>query len=227
MHYIIDQPFGIGDILFLSPLVSQIEANKLIWPVADHYIWISDYINVPDLTFIKQSDFNLEHYVRQSYTVIPFQHAHGLFPNAVDCMIAKYMLLNSDLTLFYNFIKTVISRNYKKEQELYKLLGLSSDVPYIIINNNFAGPEHNLKTNIFVDTNIKTVFLDYIDGYTLMDWCFILENAQEIHTVSTSLFFVIESLNTSSSLHLYPRKPLDRDLSPIRSLINEKWICHE
>ena len=61
MHYIIDQPFGIGDILFLSPIVSQIEANKLIWPVADHYIWISDYINIPGLTFIKQSDFNLEY----------------------------------------------------------------------------------------------------------------------------------------------------------------------
>jgi hypothetical protein len=39
---------------------------------------------------------------------------------------------------------------------------------------------------------------------------------------------IVRALNLEKiPLHLYPRKPLDKDLSPIKSLINSKWICHE
>ena len=37
MKVIINQPFGVGDILFLSPLVAQLEIEQAIWPIVDHY----------------------------------------------------------------------------------------------------------------------------------------------------------------------------------------------
>lgn len=223
MKIIINQPFGIGDILFISPLIKQLDVEHIVWPIVDHYYWINNYIIIDNLTFIKQSEFNPIHYV--DYNEIPLQHAHYLIPKAQDCMQAKYILLNADpeswRTLTFN-------RNKEKENQLKQYLNILPDDKFIFVNNNFAGPEYNYKVDIKPQTNLKIIYQEYIEGFTLLDWCGVLEQAEEIHTVSTSLFFVIEALNLGKTpLHLYPRKPLDKDLSPIKTLINNKWICHE
>lgn len=223
MKVIINQPFGIGDILFLSPLIKQLEIEEAIWPVVDHYYWIKEYIGIDNLTFVKQSEFKITDYT--NYTEVPFQHAHSLILEADDCMQAKYMLLNADPELWRTLS---FNRNQEKENKLKQHLNISSTDRFIFINNNFAGPEYNYKVDIKPQTNLKIIHQEYISGFTLLDWCGILEQAEEIHTVSTALFFVIEALNLENTqLHLYPRKPLDKDLSPIKTLINPKWICHE
>lgn len=220
MKVIINQPFGIGDILFLSPLVKHIEAEEIIWPVVDHYYWIKDYIQINNLTFIKQSEFRHT----EGYSEIPFQHAHSIVPQAEDCMQAKYILFKADPELW----RTIsFNRNKEKEEQLKQHLNISVNDKFIFVNNNFAGPEYNYKVDISLETNLRIIYQEYIEGFTLLDWCGVLEQAKEIHTVSTSLFFVIEALNLEKTqLHLYPRKPLDVDLSPIKSLISNKWILH-
>jgi hypothetical protein len=223
MKVIVNQPFGIGDILFLSSLVKYIDAKRIVWPVVDHYYWVKDYIIIPNLEFIKNSEFKIDNYA--DYSPIPFQYAHSLIPQAEDCMQAKYMLLHADLELWrsISFI-----RNKEKENQLKRHLKITADERFIFVNNNFAGPEYNYKADIKLETNLKIVYQSYIHGFTLLDWCGVLEQAQEIHTVSTALFFVIEALKLENiELHLYPRKPLDKDLSPIKTLISNKWICHE
>jgi len=223
MKVLINQPFGIGDILFLSPLVKYIDAEEIVWPVVDHYYWIKDYIIFSNLQFIKQSEFNINNYVE--YSVIPFQHAHSSITEAEDCMQAKYMLLHADPELWRTI---TFNRNTEKENQLKQYLNISSDDKFIFVNNNFAGPEYNYKVDIKPQTDLKIIHQKYIEGFTLLDWCGVLEQASEIHTVSTALFFVIEALKLeNTSLHLYPRKPLDEDLSPIKTLISNKWICHE
>lgn len=221
MKVIINQPFGIGDILFLSPLVKLLDIEEAIWPVVDHYYWIKDYIQINNLTFIKQSEF--KHI--EGYSEIPFQHAHSIVPQANDCMEAKYLLLEADPELW----RTIsFNRNKEKENQLKQYLNITPDEKFIFVNNNFAGPEFNYKVDIKPQTDLKIIYQEYVKGFTLLDWCGVIEQASEIHTVSTALFFVIEALNLEKiPLHLYPRKPLDRDLSPIKSLINNKWICHE
>jgi hypothetical protein len=223
MKVIINQPFGIGDVLFLSPLIAQLDVKHVIWPVVDHYYWVKDYIKINNLTFIKFSEFNSFNY--KEYIEIPLQHAHSLVPQADDCMQAKYMLLNADLELWRSIS---FNRNQEKENQLKKHLNISPEDKFIFVNNNFAGPEYNYKVDIQLQTNLKIIYQEYIDGFTLLDWCGILEQASEIHTVSTAIFFVIEALKLEKTpLHLYPRKPIDKDLSPIKTLINNKWICHE
>jgi len=223
MKVIINQPFGIGDILFLCPLVEHIDATEIIWPVVDYYYWIKDYISIPNLKFIKQLEFNINNYT--DYNIVPFQHAYALIPGAGDCMKAKYDLLQADSQLWRTLS---FKRNLEKETQLKRRLNITPEDKYIFVNNNFAGPEYNYKVDIQLQTDTKIVYQEYIKGFTLLDWCGVIEQANEIHTVSTSLFFVIEALNLENiKLHLYPRKPLDKDLSPIQTLINNKWICHE
>jgi len=224
MNVIIDQPFGIGDILFLSPLVKYLNFKNTIWPVVDHYIWIKDYIKIKNLNFIEMS----KHNNTKNFINIPFKDAWLINRYASDCMIAKYMLFKD---VDFNIWKTLsFDRNLEKENKLKSYLGINYDIPYIFINNNFASREYNYQIDIKVKDNINIVKLEYIEGYTLLDWCGIIENAIEIHTVSTALFFMIEYLTLKTNkLHLYPRKPLDTDFSSIYSLIqnNNKWIYHE
>jgi hypothetical protein len=223
MKVIINQPFGIGDILFLNPLIKQLDIEQAIWPIIDHYYWIKDYISIDNLTFIKSSEFNLSNY--EDYVEVPLQHAHSFILQANDCMEAKYMLLEADPELWRTLSFT---RNTEKENQLKQYLNISPDDKFIFVNNNFAGPEFNYKVDINLKTNLRIIYQEYIEDFTLLDWCGVLEQADEIHTVSTSLFFVIEALRLEKTLlHLYPRKPLDKDLSPIKTLISNKWICHE
>jgi hypothetical protein len=223
MKIIINQPFGLGDILFISPLIERLDFECAIWPVVDHYFWIKDYILIENVTFIKQSEFDNDKYL--DYETIPFRDAHDLVSGASDCMHAKYKLLNADLEIWRSL---KFKRNTKKEDELLRILNIQTDDKFVFINNMFAGPEFNYEIDINVDTKHKVILQKYIDGFTLLDWCSVLERATEIHTVSTSLFFVIESLNLyQTELNLYPRKPLDIDLSPIKTLINNKWKCYE
>ena len=223
MKVIINQPFGVGDILFLSPLVAQLEVKHMIWPIVDHYYWIKDYISIDNLIFIKASEFNPSNY--KDYVDVPLQHAHSFIPQANDCMEAKYLLLEADLELWRTL---TFNRNKEKENQLKQYLNIIPDEKFIFVNNNFAGPEFNYKVDIKPQTDLKIIYQEYVKGFTLLDWCGVIEQASEIHTVSTALFFVIEALNLEKTLlHLYPRKPLDKDLSPIKTLINSKWICHE
>ncbi len=223
MKVIINQPFGIGDILFLSPLISNLDAEHIVWPIVDHYFWVKEYVVMPNLKFIKQSEFNVSEY--QDYVEVPLQHAHSLVPQARDCMEAKYILLGADCELWRTLS---FNRNYSREEQLKQHLNINPGDRFIFINNNFAGPEYNYKADINLSTNLRVIHQDYIDSFTLLDWCGVLEQAVEIHTVSTANFFVIEALKLKGTpLHLYPRKPLDKDLSPIKTLISSKWICHE
>lgn len=223
MKVIINQPFGLGDVLFLSPLVAQLDVEHIVWPVVDHYYWIKDYVEINNLTFIKSSGFNPSNY--EGYVEVPLQHAHSLVPQAEDCMEAKYMLLEADPELWRTLIFT---RNIEKETQLKQYLNINPNDKFIFVNNNFAGPEYNYKVDIKPQTDLRIIHQEYIDGFTLLDWCGVLEQANEIHTVSTAIFFVIEALKLEkTSLHLYPRKPIDKDLSPIKTLINNRWICHE
>ena len=223
MKVIINQPFGIGDILFLSPLVKNLVIEEAIWPVFDHYIWVQDYLHIPNLKFIKHSEFNPLDY--PNHNLIPFQSSWDYLPQARDCMEAKYLLLEADLELWRSLS---FKRNKDKELQLKKHLNIQPEDRFVLVNNNFAGPEYSYKVDIKPQTNQKIIYQDYIDGYTLLDWCGILEQADEIHTVSTSIFFIIEALKLEKTpLHLYPRKPLDKDLSPIKTLISSKWVCHE
>jgi hypothetical protein len=223
MKVIINQPFGIGDVLFLNPLIKQLNIEQGIWPIVDHYYWIKDYISIDNLTFIKTSEFNPSNY--EDYVEVPLQHAHAFMPQARNCMEAKYLLLEADPELWRTL---TFNRNKEKETQLKQHLSINPGDKFIFVNNNFAGPEYNYKVNITPKSNHKIVYQEYIEGFTLLDWCGVLEQAEEIHTVSTSLFFVIEALKFEKTLlHLYPRKPLDMDLSPIKTLISNKWICYE
>ena len=147
MKIIINQPFGIGDILFISPLIKQLDVEHIVWPIVDHYYWINNYITIDNLTFIKQSEFNSLHYT--DYDEIPLQHAHSIISQANDCMEAKYLLLEADPELWRTLS---FNRNPEKESQLKRLLNINPDDKFIFIKS----------LNVF---DVSYVKLDELDKF--------------------------------------------------------------
>jgi hypothetical protein len=67
--------------------------------------------------------------------------------------------------------------------------------------------------------------MDFIDGYTLLDWAGIIEKAETIHTVNTSLLYMLETLNVTDQLHLYTRNN-GRDFQQTEYLRSKKYQLH-
>lgn len=223
---LIRQPFGIGDILFISPIVRQIDYNML-WPVEPHYIWIKEYLDIPNVKFITTT----EYYSSSEYSeldILDFLNAEPVVKNLnpnIDCMTAKYEYANWDIAEWRSLYW---KRDFKKENLLMQTLGLTSNTKYNLINQNFAEPKLNYKTDLNIQNGYKNIYMDYVDGFTLLDWGMVIENSSEFHTVSTSTFYMVEFLDCiKTKLHLYPRYGLDKNLNPIRPLISERWTCHE
>jgi hypothetical protein len=223
---IVNQPFGIGDILFISPIIKKLDYD-VIWPVNDQYIWIKDYLQLPNTQFITMKQY-LSEPIYSLVDKIDFLNAENILRsmgNRFDCMSAKYHYASEEVS---NWKTLSWNRNTKKENELYSLLNIKDDEEYTLVNCNFASPELKYRIDITTNDNHRVIQMDYIDGFTLLDWGKVIENAKSFHTVSTATFYMVEFLNCKETeLHLYPRFGIDVNLNPIRPIISERWLCHE
>lgn len=220
---LVRQPFGIGDILFVSPIVRKLDYN-IIWPVESHYLWIKEYVKQDNIEFVDASSFSS---FDSEIEVVNFLDAERILRNLgnqIDCMTAKYVYANHDIE---DWKKLYWERNLKKEYSLMESLGIKEGDSYNLINLNFAEPRLGYKINFTINNEFKNIYMDYREGYTLLDWGKVIENSREFHTVSTSTFYMVEFLKGTPTLHLYPRYGLDVNLDPIRPIISERWICHE
>lgn len=224
---IVIQPFGIGDILFISPVVRILDYD-IVWPVESHYLWIKDYIKQNNITFIDINQYRMTRHKYDGAVIADSLGAENILRsagNSLDCMSAKYVYFNCDVD---EWRKLYWDRDLDKERRLMELLGINEKIPYNLINQNFAEPRLGYKIDIEIQNDYKNIHMKYIDGYTLLDWGMVIENSKTFHTVSTSTFYMVEFLNCENTeLHLYPRYGIDQNLNPIRPIISERWICHE
>jgi len=63
--------------------------------------------------------------------------------------------------------------------------------------------------------------------FEIFDFCWILENAKEIHTIDTSFCYLVECLKTVGDLYLYPRMINNnkqyKDYSYISNIYKKNW----
>ena len=214
---LIRQPAGIGDIFFTQKIAYAINAAyncDIIWPVIPEFIWIQDYIKVPFIKFVSlNSDFPykeaFQHDISnifefQDCIVIPLQRADWNFPD-ISVMDAKYKLVDleqDDWLEYFNF-----TRNTEKENKLYyDELKLKDGDQYSLVNRQFASPpDTQICKHINVEKLGRYIEMSYHPEYTLFDWCKVIENAQSIHTVETSLNYIIEKLNPKCQLEMYSK----------------------
>jgi hypothetical protein len=216
-YALIQQPAGLGDILFTLKIAFKInekyKPEQIIWPICNEYIDIMKYIVVPDnLKFVREdSNFiGKEYYNRFTTTItqtedfihIPLQHSceatYGFF-NFQQNLYSKYSYVGLNYEGWNEYVK--LNRDYKKEDELYNLK--VTEEPYILVNRNY-GTNPQGRQDINLPHNKHIIELNYTEGYNLFDWLKIIERADEVHTLQTSLAYLLDIIH-KENVYIYHR----------------------
>lgn len=221
---IINAFHGLGDIIFSIPIYRDLIAkgHTIIHPYLDVYgpIWK----HWPEIAWIPKRllgiDYNSKTDINKpDYRIIPMRWQEK--PGAV--MRSKYDYMDMD---FMDWRKVTWIRDIDAENALFDLLGIKEGEPYVFINTTFQH-DYRGKVNIGQPAGIKVVYLKQVTGYTLLDWGKVLENAAEIHTVSTSVNYLLDCdfLNIKCPMHIYPRHPKE-GFSAVDYLFKKQYTYH-
>lgn len=212
------QAFGLGDVIFSMRLVEEISFEygkcEIIWPVQKHFVeglnraypyvkFIDESVISKHIFDIKQ-DTILDGHIR----ILPIRWSDSIMKVPYKyVMKAKYDMYKMDWRLWRN---AMYQRSNEREQRLFKdVLGLKQGMGYCLVNQNFTS-NASRKSQIQPKTKMPIVNVKPIEGYSLFDWSYVIEQAAEIHTVGTSINYIIELLNIKAShVTLYKRLPLE------------------
>lgn len=205
-RYVIGQFRGLGDILFLVPLVRALmeEGNEIIWPIDPEYISISKHF--PDLPMVDMREVPIDYNRPSRYPTnygefLPYRFASELMHRSLrDCMNSKYELYRHDWKMW-----RMLSwrRDLENEQRLIDLIEAYGD--YQLINEDFGAASSGMKCVIKSNPSLPIVKMSVIPGFTLIDWLGVIEGAKEIHTANTSIMYLLELMSLDIPVYVYPR----------------------
>lgn len=223
------QAFGLGDVIFCQSLANEwIElGNKVTWGVLPQFV---DGLNraYPKVTFVDYRNLPIDYerkdeHDSNGYRVVPLRWSDSLCNVPYHlCMQSKYQLFGKDVSEWRK--GAMWQRDKWKEKLLLKQLGVQEG-KYILVNTNYQS-DSKAQALIKPDSPLRIVHMTTYQGYSLFDWALLIENAAEIHTVSTSLFYLLEMLDLSQPIHLYPRNN-DPHFKHIDYLFTKPYILHK
>ena len=223
------QYFGIGDIIFTQTLIRAIAGSKpVVWGVLPQFV---DGLQraYPETAWVDYRSSGIDYNIQSDCIIdnkrlIPIRWADTLLGLPYSrCMAAKYDLYKLD----WQFWKEAAMWEHDRENEsrLFNLV-VKDDSPYNLVNNVF-GSNNQLRVNIKPNNGLRNVEMRTISGFSIFDWAGIIENATEIHTVSTSIVYILELMPINSPIHLYPRIPVEPDFRNVDYILNtHKYTMH-
>jgi len=220
----IQQYFGIGDVIFSMQIARNLQKKgyKICWPVLPDYV---EQLNkaYPDITFmdvwLTQPKFmeGKELITRGSTYYVPLRWTYEIMKVPFkDCMRSKYDFMHMN---WESWTDAMFERDEAKEDELMKELGIEPCEPYTLVNRNWKS-DGKTTSNFECKPTGKVIEMKIIPGYSLFDWAKVIENATEIHTVSTSIIYILELLELKcEKCYIYIRKPNEQNHDNYRYLM--------
>lgn len=214
INNIVLQPHGLGDVIFCRQLIQEIATGPVVWPVLPEFV---DGLKIayPDIHFIPTGILprNYEKLKRDSILdqnrIIPIRFADQIqgVPYRF-CMRAKYDMYHKD---WKKWDLCTFARNSQNEDKLVTLLGIDLNKPFCLVNTHFTSSSGK-KVAINPKTDLPVIQMQTIEGFSLFDWSKIILAATEIHTVSTSIIYILELLNLQADkIFIYKRTPDEKD----------------
>lgn len=205
--YCVNQMRGLGDILFLVPLIRELmnEGNKVIWPIVPEYMSIVSHF--PDIDFrdwrTVQVDYNQTKMIGTQFgKLIPYRFAsENLGVGFNRMMRAKYDLYGHSYLIWRNLY---YQRFKQREQALKQLVGATGE--YVVVNPHFGEPARGMQSSINYQGPHKVVEMKLIDGYSLIDWLGVIEGAVECHVANSSIMYLLELMHHTNKIYVYKRR---------------------
>jgi hypothetical protein len=211
---LINQAAGLGDILLCQKIAAHVIdlGYKVVWPVVDQYNYISEYIQTPDIIFCSvKDDFigketyeknGIEFIQTDNFLYLPINNADRVI-SSKSMLYAKYDYCQLSPDKWQNYFE--IKRNYSREEKLINHFNITPGEKYNVVNKTFATPPNTITNHsIHPKNDYRIINMEILGWDRIFDWMGILENAEEIHTVDTSLTLILTKLNVKN-VHIYER----------------------
>lgn len=213
-HLVINQPAGVGDIIFCEPLFRGLDCS---WMVEPCFLGMQKHTDIPLIGKGKnyyKFDSKEVREVEAGIISIPLRWSDRILgvPYRL-CMASKYWLFGQDWALSRS---AEWKRDYVAEKSLKAHLG--NPRGYTVVNRTFK-TEQTGRTRIPRIPN-ELVFRE-IEGYTILDWCGVLEGADEIHTVDTALVHIMNWLGLTGTI--YDRAGEGLTVNRVDYLFKKSW----
>lgn len=234
--FIMNQPRGLGDIIFCMKIAQDLvdEGHKVIWPVVPEYVGIGKHF--PEITFIDWRLLNINYENKKQHDhfgsiVIPMRFADSICKVPYkDCMKSKYMLVDKDWRIWDQLsFKRDPEAEISLEEIILKKNGIKKGDKYNLVNVNFRTDMTGI-VNPEINNHLPCIYMTPEPGFTMIDWSTIIERAEIIHTVGTSINYLLELLTLQAQeVHLYVRRPDEVDFSNYDYILTEKvnYIFHK
>lgn len=164
----------------------------------------------PSVTFIDKRLINVNFNIREFTTIgdmliVPIRFSDSIMKVPYsDCMKSKYMLFDMDWKYWKEY--AMWRRNSSKEIQLAKDLGIQPNEKFVLVNNTFKN-DCSGKINIPIEGG-RIIEMKPTPGYSLFDWAYVISIASEIHTVSSSIIYLLEMLKLkANNISIYIRRP--------------------
>ncbi len=235
--FIINQFLGLGDILYLVPMIRYWMnlGHDVVWPIADEYFELKRHF--PDIQFCKKSDWPRVRYDYPKEYLHPWQYGNymvkplrwNMTRNLSEAMTSKYTMYNLNPEMWRELYW---QRDAEKERLLLENMppqAWGTFEPYElhfeeygnITDGGSAKKELNIKNQLPVVKSVRQ------QGFTLLDMAQVIENATIIHAVSSSCIYLFELLNLKAKeIHLYSRKLGERDFEMVKPILTKNYILH-
>ena len=238
---LIHQPRGIGDILFVQKIARHYAdlGHPVVFPIEESLMPLARHLGDPRVRYaaVGAGDYPFKaeflYLVEQSDSVFgnrffdsPVENGDLIFLPLGPCyrrtldrpaMTSKYDLAGLDYGDWADHV--ALTRNPDREAVLFRdVLGLTDDSVYALVNERAS----NAAVRFGIE-GVPTVSLRPVEGYTLIDWCLVIERARAIATIDTSLVLLVEILGIRDRpLHLASRyRPAT--FQHIRDLLRLPW----
>jgi hypothetical protein len=225
----INQPRYLGDVIFVMAIAQKYanEGYEVIFPVEDSYLKnASIEKNFPEITFTAQSA--IQGFKNKNYLVENHKN-DGLVINFYatskykDHMGKKYLLLDLPVK---QWRELKIQRDLDAEKKLIEKLSIASNDKFNLINEYYSNKK-TINMHPEIKNSYKNIYLEKVDGFNLFDWMGVIERAESIHTVHTSIQYIIDVMEgITTDIHIYPRVEIYEPHSYYDYLFSKKYIYH-
>lgn len=233
---VVNQYFGLGDILFIEPIYKYLHdlGLEVIAPIQDQYLWVQDHIKYVQFKGISEFDMDYERFdfglLTEDTAYLPLRFSDQIYRNLRphDTSASRYWMTDkyTVLGLDYNRWTSIhLERNMEKEKALKSIvLSEIGNSEYDFCNSYYGNALNiNLELENRVKSGVPVIFMSKIEGYTMVDWSSIIEGARKVHTVSTSLLYMIQAIHQpGKEYHLYPRLP-ERGFYTVEEFLPSYW----
>ena len=226
-NHIYNQFFGVGDIMFIEPLMrmSFLDGHKVILPVLDKFYDIRHHF--PYIDVVMKGDLDIDYECKKIVEtdddiIYPVRWSREFFNSPLHCtMKNKYRMFGVDLEVWRSF---TFLRHYDRELELMKSLNIQGE--FNLLNHNWHSFRDSYK-DFNVDNGLQNIEMRFIHGFTIMDWAGVIEQATTIHSVNTSILYLLETLNVTNDIHLYSRREDGADYKQTEYLRSKEYNLHK